>query len=128
MNLVTRALRAARVCIFGREDAGPGSVDSFRRNTAAAQEARDEAESRRMNDWDRTTPVPEAWNYKVAFGAMQGNVRVFTRFESALACFRAHYGERPERACIVGRGYDDSSDGLTAAEREQVEAIEEGVS
>lgn len=59
MSSVGRFLRAVRVVLFGREDAGPGGESAFRGSTAAAQEARDEAESRRMDDWDRTTAPVE---------------------------------------------------------------------
>jgi hypothetical protein len=64
-------------------------------------------------------------NYIVLHGPMFVERETFAEFVDALACFRAHYGERPERADICGATHDGEHDGLTTSERYAVEAVAE---
>jgi hypothetical protein len=64
-------------------------------------------------------------SYFVLHGPMFIHREAFAEFTDALLCFRAHYGERPERADICGATHDGEHDGLSDAERYAVEAVVE---
>jgi hypothetical protein len=65
-------------------------------------------------------------NYLVLHGPMFVERETFAEFVDALACFKAHYGERPERADLCGATHDGEHDGLTYEERLAVEDVEAG--
>lgn len=62
-------------------------------------------------------------NYTVLSGPLFGNRETFAEFTDALLCFKAHYGERPERADLSGATHDSEHDGLTPEERDAVETV-----
>lgn len=68
-----------------------------------------------------------AARYFVLHGPYFCNRETFAEFVDALACFRAHYGERPERADLCGATHDGEHDGLTYEERLAVELVQEQV-